>query len=109
MAEIKLQKRYKYAGDIMPKLLDIGFDLETANDFLNSIPDADVVPRALAEEQSVLWRDHFNSIYETAKVTLAAEVAREIFAEIEDVLNNIGYFDELDFEALKNKYAEVLK
>ncbi len=70
MAEIKLQKRYKYAGDIMPKLLDIGFDLETASNFLNDIPDADVVPRAVAEEQSVLWRDHFNSIYETAKASL---------------------------------------
>lgn len=34
------------------------------------------------------------------------KVAREIFEEIEDVINNIGYFDELDFEALKNKYAE---
>lgn len=46
MAEIRLKKRYKYAGDIMPKLLDIGFDIETANDFLNSIEDADVAPRA---------------------------------------------------------------
>lgn len=46
MAELKLQKRYKYAGDIMPKLLDIGFDLETASDFLNDIPDADVAPNA---------------------------------------------------------------
>lgn len=35
MPEIKLDKRYKYAGDIMPKLLDIGFDLETAQDFMN--------------------------------------------------------------------------
>ena len=32
------------------------------------------------------------------------DVAREIFEEIEDVLNNIGYFDEIDFKALKNKY-----
>ena len=43
MPEIKLNKRYKYAGDIMPKLLEIGFDIETAQDFLNSIEDADVV------------------------------------------------------------------
>ena len=43
MPELKLNKRYKYAGDIMPKLLDIGFDLETATDFLNGIEDADVV------------------------------------------------------------------
>lgn len=36
----------------------------------------------------------------------ASEVAEEIFAEIEDVINNIGYFDELDFNALKKKYTE---
>lgn len=43
MDEIKLNKRYKYAGDIFPKLIDIGFDLETATDFLNEVEDADVV------------------------------------------------------------------
>lgn len=43
MQQIKLQKRYKYAGDIYPKLIEIGFDLETAQDFINSIKDADVV------------------------------------------------------------------
>lgn len=36
----------------------------------------------------------------------ASEVAREIFAEIEEVLNNLGYFDELDFNELKKKYTE---
>lgn len=46
MVEIKLNKRYKYAGDIMPKLLEVGFDLETACDFLNSIKDSDVVPKS---------------------------------------------------------------
>lgn len=39
----------------------------------------------------------------------ADEVAEEIFAEIEDVINNIGYFDELDFNALKKKYTESEK
>ena len=43
MYEIKLNKRCKYAGDIVPKLIDIGFDIETATDFLNNIKDADVV------------------------------------------------------------------
>lgn len=43
MPKIKLKKRYKEAGDIVPKLLDIGFDFETACDFVNSIEDADVV------------------------------------------------------------------
>lgn len=43
MDEIKLDKRCKYAGDIFTKLIDIGFDIETATDFLNNIKDADVV------------------------------------------------------------------
>ena len=44
MAEIKLNKKYKYAGDIFRKLIDIGFDIETATAFLNEVADADVVP-----------------------------------------------------------------
>ena len=43
MAEIKLKKRYKYAGDIFRKLVGIGFDIETATTFLNEVEDADVV------------------------------------------------------------------
>ena len=42
MAEIKLKKKYKYAGDIFRKLIDIGFDIETATAFLNEVADADV-------------------------------------------------------------------
>jgi hypothetical protein len=48
--------------------------------------------------------DRFKVVY-TADVAPRAEVAREIFEEIEDVINGIGYFDELDLKALKNKYA----
>ena len=44
MAEIKLNKRYKYAGDIFRKLIGIGFDIKTATAFLNEVADADVVP-----------------------------------------------------------------
>ena len=36
----------------------------------------------------------------------ASDVASEIFEELEDVINNIGYFDEIDFETLKKKYTE---
>ena len=43
--------------------------------------------------------EHINEGYRKA-----SDVAREIFEEIEDVLNNIGYFDEIDFKALKKKY-----
>lgn len=42
MSEIKLKKRFKYAGDIYKVLLDTEWDAETAAAFLNSIPDADV-------------------------------------------------------------------
>ena len=42
MDEIVLSKRYKYAGDIYPELIAIGFDDETAQAFLNNIKDADV-------------------------------------------------------------------
>ena len=50
MAEIKLNKRYKYAGDIFRKLIDIGFDIETATAFLNEVADADVVPVVRCKE-----------------------------------------------------------
>lgn len=80
MTEIKLNKRYKFAGDIMPKLLEIGFDLETAQDFLNSIKDADVVPRAEYEKVVI----NMNAYGLTVK--RLQEVAREIFEEIEKIL-----------------------
>lgn len=44
--------------------------------------------------------------YQERYKTIKAEVARKIFAEIEDVMNNIGYFDEIDFNSLKKKYME---
>ena len=43
MAEIKLKKRYKYAGDIFQKLIGIRFNVEAATDFLNEVEDANVV------------------------------------------------------------------
>ena len=33
--------------------------------------------------QSILWRQHFNSLYETAKYTLKADTVREMQTEIE--------------------------
>ena len=43
MAEIKLNKRYKYAGDIVKALLNrLQWTLEDATEFINSIEDADV-------------------------------------------------------------------
>ena len=43
MAEIKLHKRYKYAGNIIDELLKNDFDLKDAIQLCNNIPDSDVV------------------------------------------------------------------
>lgn len=43
MAEIKLNKRYKYAGDIVKALSNrLQWTLEDVTEFMNSIEDADV-------------------------------------------------------------------
>lgn len=56
----------------------------------------------------IVWKqDRFNLYQRLELYKMAREkVAWEIFKEIEDVLNNIGYFDEIDFNALKKKYTE---
>ena len=38
--KITLVKRIKYAGDVHSALLALGWDLDTATSFVNSIPDA---------------------------------------------------------------------
>ena len=43
MPKLKLKTRYKAAGDVFNALLAIGFDPDTASDFMNDIKDADVV------------------------------------------------------------------
>ena len=44
MSEIKFRRRCKYAGEVFNALVEkCGFPLEEASNFLNSIPDADVV------------------------------------------------------------------
>ena len=40
MAEIKLTRRVKYAGDIVNGLIDAGWDFERAILFVNNLPDA---------------------------------------------------------------------
>lgn len=54
MADIKLKKRYKYAGDVFKKLIDIGFDVKTATAFLNEVKDADIEEVKHAEWRSVM-------------------------------------------------------
>ena len=45
MAKIEITKRYKAAGDIFKALVDrFGLDIDTASDFLNSIPDSKMEP-----------------------------------------------------------------
>ena len=39
--------------------------------------------KAEAENQSILWRQHFESIYESAKKTLKADTVRKMHSEIE--------------------------
>lgn len=51
--EIKLEKRLKYAGDVLNALMEkYGWDMETAITFLGSIPDAN------AEERKALRKAH---------------------------------------------------
>lgn len=41
MASDLIRKRIKFAGDVHKELLKAGWDLATATDFVNNIPDAD--------------------------------------------------------------------
>ena len=58
MAEIKLNKRYKYAGDIFRKLVDVGLDIEAATAFLNEVEDADVVEVVRCKDCHHLLKDN---------------------------------------------------
>jgi hypothetical protein len=60
------------------------------------------------EGELVVWKQNRFNIFQSIELydKTRAKVAREIFEEIEEVLNNIGYFDEIDFKALKKKYAK---
>ena len=79
---------------------------------MSKIEQIEEMAKAIYEQNNsydTYWQSHCESLAEelyNAGYRKSAEVAEEIFAEIEDVLNNIGYFDELDFEALKKKYTE---
>lgn len=61
-------------------------------------------------KQSVLWKQHFESIYETAKETVKADTARKIFEDLESVIvgNQYGEAKILVTEYLKRKkkYSE---
>ena len=111
-------KAYEYAmqegmTDISIKYSHGQFCFLNAIERVKDTPTADVVPKSEVERwrnecenQSILWRSHFESVFQTAKEAIKQEVAREIFEEIEEVLNELGYFDEIDFKALKKKHTE---
>ena len=102
--------RYIDADKVMEEIYRIGghnlceWDTIGVKVLIYRQPTADVAPRAEVDG----LRELNNSLLEAGQEWQKRyeNLAREIFAEIEDVLNNIGYFDELDFEALKKKYAE---
>lgn len=111
MAELKLSKRYKFAGDIMQELLDIGFDLETATDFLNSIPDADVVPRAEIAVTSVQQAAKIYALTEEVRIlefvikdSSLAVMLEGAKAEIERLQEDVDRLQEIN-----NRHVENVK
>jgi hypothetical protein len=69
-------------------------------------PTADVAPKSEVASMPHKCKDCAGCTqWKCDCANIELEVAREIFEEIEDVLNHIGYFDELDFNALKKKYT----
>lgn len=91
MPEIKLKKRYKYVGDIYPKLLEIGFDNETAQNFLNDIKDADVEPKSevdrLTQELDDLAEEHSDLIVEKDQLYDTAVNQREVIKTLNDKID----------------------
>ena len=73
--------------------------IEEMQNALIKIAEQPIMIEGLEHWSDVIAEELYNAGYRKAQ-----DVAREIFAEIEDVLNNIGYFDEIDFKALKKKY-----
>lgn len=65
MAEIELVKRVKYAGDIHKKLVELGWDLDTAALFCDDLPDADVAPVRWAEVEGyegLYWVNQYGQV-----------------------------------------------
>lgn len=79
--------------------------LQVAISFAETLSTADVVPKsevkALKDNNKFLQDRRFKEWS-----IVRQEVAREIFEEIEETMNNIGFFDEIDFKALKKKYTK---
>ena len=95
-AEILNYYRNLYYAE--PQVTERGIVANAINDYF-----AEVKRLAKDHDELLAWGGHIKS---KDKALVREAVAREIFWEIEDVLNNIGYFDEIDFKALKKKYTE---
>ena len=57
---------------------------------INELTEVNERLRAEVENQSILWKQHFESIYETAKETLKADTVRKMVEKITEHATN-GY------------------
>ena len=108
MPEIKLSKRYKCASDIMPKLLEVGFDFETASDFLNSIADADVVPKSEVEklraELAIVYAQNAGAEITKNKLRMELDVCTKFAQEFAKIIEK----EALEKEKVKSEVASVI-
>jgi hypothetical protein len=114
MTELKPLTTLKRTTDILHKLVEEEhWSAEDAMFFLNTIPDADVAPKSESEFDSIPV-EAAESLKEKAVEKAKAEVAREIFEEIEkcmehDYISSIGVYNgalELRIAELKKEYTE---
>ena len=74
---------------------------------IEDFPTADVVPKSEVDWHREAELNAKRIMELEAELSNAKqEVAREIFGEIEEVLNELGYFDKIDFRFLKKKYTD---
>lgn len=112
------EKRYKYVGDIIKELVNHSdWSIEDVMEFINSIEDADVAPRAevlrLQSQVNRLKRydeERDIALHERLISETKSETAMEIFAEIEEYFGmyNVPIFLTRDnFAKLKEKYGVI--
>jgi hypothetical protein len=66
--------------------------------------------KAECENQSVLWRDHFESIFESAKETVRAEAIKEFAERLKKRLENGPFWDwSYEYITMFNDIEEIEK
>ena len=78
--------------------------VDDAISFVESAPTADVVPKS-QYDLAVKEREANVKGFTEELTKVKTEVAREIFEEFEEIINNTGYIDEIDWGSLKKKYC----